>query len=92
MGDFTQKMLTGDSRNIVESTSDQSMAIISSVAELAANDMPFRSSDTSEPHFRSPDDFLRLAKWKVNDLSFLVGSDLAIFGTKLHPCISLRLR
>lgn len=86
-------MLMGDTRSTVESIPNQSMAIISSTtAELAANDMPFSSSDSSQPRFRSPDDFLRLAKWKVNDLSFLVGSDLAIFGTKLHPCISLRLR
>ncbi len=41
---------------------------------------------------RNPDEYLRMARWKIDDLSFLVGSDLAIFGTKLHPCISLRLR
>ncbi|KAL7054694.1 hypothetical protein AAHC03_025837 [Spirometra sp. Aus1] len=39
----------------------------------------------------NPDDYLRMAKWRLDDLSFLVGSDMAIFGTKMHPCISLRL-
>lgn len=32
-----------------------------------------------------------MAKWHLQDLSFLVGSDLAIFGTTTHPCISLKL-
>lgn len=39
----------------------------------------------------NPDEFLHTAKWQLQDLSFLVGSDLAIFGTPKHPCISLKL-
>ncbi|CAL8069797.1 unnamed protein product [Calicophoron daubneyi] len=39
----------------------------------------------------NPDEYLHMAKWQLQDLSFLVGSDLAIFGTPKHPCISLKL-
>ncbi|KER30166.1 hypothetical protein T265_03326 [Opisthorchis viverrini] len=39
----------------------------------------------------NPDEYLHKAKWQLQDLSFLVGSDLAIFGTPTHPCISLKL-
>ncbi|VEL24815.1 unnamed protein product, partial [Protopolystoma xenopodis] len=35
-----------------------------------------------------PDKYLQVSQWRVEDLSLLVGSDLAIFGTKSHPCIT----
>ncbi|VDD83496.1 unnamed protein product [Mesocestoides corti] len=103
-GDFAQKMLkfgteTADDRAI-DSTNGTSTAIVSSLPpeSLVSNpsqNFPPTSSKANLPpkskFHQNSDDFLRLAKWKINDLSFLVGSDLAIFGTKLHPCISLRL-
>ncbi|VDM26648.1 unnamed protein product, partial [Hydatigera taeniaeformis] len=105
VGEMTQRMLKsgvdGDGGRGVgvggdsgESAPSLCNAIVSSSPpELAAcSGASSASADGQESQFhRSADDFLRLAKWKVDDLSFLVGSDLAIFGTKCHPCISLRL-
>ncbi|CAH8495014.1 unnamed protein product [Schistosoma turkestanicum] len=39
----------------------------------------------------NPDQFLHTAEWQLKDLSFIVGSDMPIFGTPKHPCISLKL-
>ncbi|KAF7232331.1 Erythroid differentiation factor 1 [Paragonimus skrjabini miyazakii] len=48
-------------------------------------------SNSKRPWAANPDEYLHMAKWQLQDLSFLVGSDLAIFGTPKHPCISLKL-
>lgn len=90
ISELTQKMIKND----VDCSDDCKAIVSSSSPELAACNVSSTSSSdrpASEFH-RNADDFLRLAKWRVDDLSFLVGSDLAIFGTKFHPCISLRLR
>ncbi|CAH8537446.1 unnamed protein product [Schistosoma margrebowiei] len=39
----------------------------------------------------NPDQYLHTAEWQLKDLSFIVGSDMPIFGTPKHPCISLKL-
>ncbi|KAL5971919.1 Erythroid differentiation-related factor 1 [Taenia solium] len=94
IGELTQKMIKNGAECSDGSVSDHCKAIVSSSSpDLAACNVASTSSSdrpASEFH-RNADEFLRLAKWRVDDLSFLVGSDLAIFGTKLHPCISLRL-
>ncbi|KAH9282567.1 Erythroid differentiation-related factor 1 [Echinococcus granulosus] len=94
VGDLTQNIIKSGSGSSNGPVSNRAKAIVSSSPlELAAcNVPPNSSSDNPSSEFnRNADDFLRLAKWKIDDLSFLVGSDLAIFGTKNHPCISLRL-
>lgn len=40
-----------------------------------------------------PEEHARSIVWNLHkDMQLLVGSDLAIFGTTNHPCISLRLQ
>ncbi|KAK4471822.1 hypothetical protein MN116_005215 [Schistosoma mekongi] len=39
----------------------------------------------------SSDMYLHTAEWQLKDLSFIIGSDMPIFGTPKHPCISLKL-
>ncbi|CAH8544235.1 unnamed protein product [Schistosoma rodhaini] len=53
-------------------------------------------ADKESRQFRSswvinPDQYLHTAEWQLKDLSFIVGSDMPIFGTPKHPCISLKL-
>ncbi|KAL5109631.1 Erythroid differentiation-related factor 1 [Taenia crassiceps] len=94
IGELTQKMIRNGCECSDASASDHCRAIVSSSPpELAARSVASAapSDDSTSEFHRNADDFLRLAKWRVDDLSFLVGSDLAIFGTKCHPCISLRL-
>ncbi|KAL3316609.1 hypothetical protein Ciccas_004741 [Cichlidogyrus casuarinus] len=63
---------------------------VSVPAKLYSNKLQ-QQSDAKKTDVLSNTDFLRSAEWSLQDLSFLVGSDLAIFGTKTHPCISLKL-
>ncbi|KAH8877540.1 Erythroid differentiation-related factor 1 [Schistosoma japonicum] len=37
------------------------------------------------------DIYLHTAEWQLKDLSFVIGSDMPIFGTPKNPCISLKL-
>lgn len=81
----------------ISENSASAVLVSSSPPRISAFDghqspLPSPDKQTATDFRKFPDEFLRMAKWKIDDLSFLVGSDLAIFGTKLHPCISLRLR
>ncbi|XP_018650691.1 hypothetical protein Smp_150470 [Schistosoma mansoni] len=61
-------------------------AVTTSNAEEDNESRQFRSSWVI-----NPDQYLHTAEWQLKDLSFIVGSDMPIFGTPKHPCISLKL-
>nr|CAH8848063.1 unnamed protein product [Trichobilharzia regenti] len=70
---------------ILDSASTDGVAKATS-ANQSNKSQSFRSSWVT-----NPDMYLHTAEWQLKDLSFLVGSDMPIFGTPKHPCISLKL-
>ncbi|CAH8848148.1 unnamed protein product [Trichobilharzia szidati] len=61
------------------------------VAKATGANQSNKSQSFRSSWVTNPDMYLHTAEWQLKDLSFLVGSDMPIFGTPKHPCISLKL-
>lgn len=78
----------------VEHLSMVDVALSSSLDDTVTTNNAEQNNESRQ--FRSswvinPDQYLHTAEWQLKDLSFIVGSDMPIFGTPKHPCISLKL-
>ncbi|CAI2729071.1 unnamed protein product [Schistosoma spindalis] len=78
----------------VEHSSMVDVALSSSLDDIVTTSNAEQNNESRQ--FRSswvinPDQYLHTAEWQLKDLSFIVGSDMPIFGTPKHPCISLKL-